>query len=177
MSAVSLPRDVRAHLRQEVWKRADALDWAHLSLAEKTKYYRLWAEDDEIGGLLSHYMDRGSIRHYLKESLLDDYTEKQQSDDAVTRRVLGIPSDMATRRTWTKPHGHCFVDGRVVCWGRANNWKSIIMALFERTYGIDGTRPYAAVLHKAEGQYSEAGIRSMVEAAASRLGIEVVRWL
>lgn len=177
MTAVNVPRTIRAQLRADVWRRADALDWAHLSLADKTRYYQLWAEDDAIGGLLAQYIDRGSVRHYLKESLLDDYTEKQQTDDSLVRRVLGISPDAPVRRAYRKPHGRCLADGRLVCWGPAKNWKAILMALYERSHVADGVHPYAAVLHQAEGTYSEVSVRSMVEEAATRLGIDVIKWL
>jgi len=174
---VSVPRDVREQLRHELWKRADALEWAHLSSAAKAKYYRLWSEEDAIGGQLAHYMDWGSVRLYLKDTLLDDYTGKQQSDDATARRVLGIAPDMAVQRRYTKPHGQWLADGRLICWGRASDWKLILMALFERTHGSAAPRPYAAVFQRALGRYSETSVRCMVEAAASKLGIEVVKWV
>ena len=174
---MSVPSDVRAHLRLHLWEIADALGWTSLSAIDKARYYAMWTEDENIGGLLSCYIPKGRVHVYLKDTLLKDYASQRSEDDLVPRRVLGIPAEVSVIRIYTKPHGRWLADGRVICWGRADDWKPILMALYERTYGTLTSRPYAAVLQHAAGRFTEAQVRSMVEQAASRLGIEVVKWI
>jgi len=173
---VTAPRDVRDSVRREVWQRAAALDWPHLATPDRNRYYAQWTEDDAIGNVLSGYIDKGRVHGYLKDTLMKGYARQQQSDDAVAKRVLGIPPDVATVRAYTRPHGCQFEDGRLICWGRASAWKLVIMALYERAYESDHARPHGVVLSHAAGRYSEAHFQGKVENAATRLGIGLVRW-
>ena len=173
---MSVPSDIRDEVKRAVWERAAALDWLHLSPPDKARCYAQWTEEEKIGGLLAGYIDRGRVHVYLKDTLLKGYARQQQSDDLMARRVLDIAPDLPVLRSYTRPHGRRFADGRVICWGRAAAWKLVLMALYERTYRAEGMRPHGAVLTNAAGQYSEARFRGKVEDAAAKLDIELVRW-
>jgi hypothetical protein len=79
--------------------------------------------------------------------------------------------------TYEKPHGQRLADGRVICWGRVDAWKTILLALHERTFSHRGTRPFGAVLSQASGRFNEPHTRALVEDAAGKLGVERVVWL
>jgi hypothetical protein len=51
------------------------------------------------------------------------------------------------------------------------------MALYERSYQVDGCRPYGAVMMRAAGRYKDVAVRTMVERAAQKLGVERLVWL
>ncbi len=174
---MSIPDTVRKRLRDELWTRADTLDWLSLTNGEKSKYYELWTEDVEIGEVLSRYIDKGNVRVYLKDTLLKGYTRDRQGSDARPLQLLGITPEVPLVKRYTKPHGRRFADGQVVSWGRADDWKAILMSLFERTHGDPAAHLTGAVLTNAVGRYGEPRIRAMVEDAAARLGIERIIWL
>lgn len=122
------------------------------------------------------YISLSDVRVYLKDTLRKDYSRHKHADGALILRVLGL-SDAPTVRSYIKPHGRRFADGRIVCWGRANAWKNVLMAAYERAYSARGDKPFAAVLTRALGQYHQPSVRKMVECAATKLGIERVVWL
>jgi len=148
-----------------------------LTNGDKFKYYELWTEDAEIREVLSRYIDKGNVRVYLKDTLLKGYARDRQGSDARPLQVLGITPDVSVAKRYTKPYGRRFTDGWVVSWGRADDWKAILMALFERTHGDPPAHPTGAVLTNAVGRYGEPRIRAMIEDAATQLGIERIIWL
>src|SRR3990170_4023763 len=120
---MSIPENVRQRIKDGLWKTADQIGWATLASSSKSRLYEKWTREDEIGGVLGRYMDRGQIRVYLKDTLLKDYTRERLAND--TRRIFnaaGIKSNMQESERFIKPHGRRFVDGSVICWGRAEEW-------------------------------------------------------
>lgn len=174
---MSVPNRTRTALQEALWRRADDLGWANLSSSDKSHHYETWTKDAEIGGRLGRYMGQGQVRVYIKDTLLKDYTRSRLADHGRPFRVLGIPEASYVVETYTKPHGRRLGDGRVICWGRADDWKTILMALHERTFGKSHTLPHAAVFLYSVGRFHERQPRTLVEVAAKKLGIAEVIWL
>ncbi len=174
---MSLPPQVREELQIKLYAIADSIGWANLSAVAKAKHYEDWTRNSDIGGVLARYMDKGKVRVYLKDTLLKDYTRKTLSDDSRPLRVLGITDSPAVGERFIKPHGLRLVDGRVVAWGRADDWKLILMAIYERTRAQPGSSAFGAVLLNSTGRFDEPSVRSMIEEAAKRLGVQQLVWL
>lgn len=174
---MSVPDKVREDLRSRLWELADRIGWTNLSPTTKSTYYDNWLNDPKIGILLSRYIDRGNVRVYLKDSILKDYSSARMADASRPFEALRIARTVGVVETYTKPHGRRLADGRVICWGRADDWKTVLMALHERAYPDDVWRPFAAVLTQAVGRYHEPQVRSMVNDAATKLGVKKVIWL
>ena len=54
------------------------MDWAHISISDRSKYYEAWAEDPDIGGRLAQVMDPSKIRVYLKDSIIGAYNKSKR---------------------------------------------------------------------------------------------------
>jgi hypothetical protein len=157
---------------------ADEIGWLNLSPSEKSKHYEAWTRTPEIGGVVGRFMDSGKVRVYIKDTLLKDYTGHRLADEMAPLRALGFSSPFPeAEETYVKPHGRRLSDGRIVCWGRAEDWKSILMALHERAYVRESARPFAAALLHGDGRFRETHTRKMIEVAAHKLSIEKVVWL
>ena len=174
---MSVPDTMRAALREKLWQRADDLGWATLRPTDKSQHYEAWTKDPEFGGRLVRYMPQGQVRVYIKDTLLKDYTRSRLADHERPFRVLGIPKAAHVAETYSKPHGRKLADGKVICWGRAEDWKTILMALHERTYCKSQSHPHASVFIFSHGRFRETHTREMVEDAARKLGIARVTWL
>lgn len=171
-----LPREVRDRVRDDLWRRADELDWDSLSGAEKARLYRDWTEAETIGRALAMHMDPRAVRVYIKDTLLKAYSrEKLNAHQDLVLRLLDRSGE-GIRESHIKPHGLRFADGALVAWGRADDWKLILGSLFERGYtASDGQR--VVVLFKAAPRYVGSGARSLVEDAARRLGVSRCVWI
>ena len=174
---MSVPYIARTALKKKLWQRADGLGWAYLSPTDKSRHYEAWTKSPEIGGHLGRYMEQGQVRVYIKDTLLKDYTRSRLADHERPFRVLGISEGVYVVETYTKPHGRRLEDGRVICWGRADDWKTILMALYERTFGNSHCYPHAVVFLNSLGRFHEIQARVLVEGAATKLGIAKVIWL
>src|SRR5438132_1641596 len=117
-----------------------------MTWVEKSPLYEAWTRDSEIGGRLSRYMDQRQIRVYIKDTVMKGYVRNRQSDPTLPLSMLRISSQTPIAEAFERPHGRRLQDGRVIAWGNAEDWKLVITAIHERSYGIKGARPYAAIL-------------------------------
>lgn len=173
---MSVPKGIRKQLLDNLSKEADDLGWLTLSDAEKSHWYDTWADEASIGGVLGHYRDQQGIRVFIKDSLMKSYTRQAQSDDRSMRRILGVDQRLRVTQTHIKPHGRWYEDGTVAAWGRASGWKLILLTLYERIDGRVDVKCSAIILTHALGRYADLEVRSMVEEAARRLGVDKVIW-
>lgn len=174
---MSLPEDVRKEVRERVWRTAGEIRWRDLSKDERSRHYDEWAQDPDIGQVLARYIDPGEVRHYIKDTIIKPYARAELGDLSRPARVLQIPPDTSFAESYIKPHGRRLADGRVFCWGQAKDWKSVLMAAYERAFQARNARPYGVVLLNAAQTLAEPRLREMVEDIAKRLGIERVVWL
>jgi hypothetical protein len=174
---MSVPDVVRKQIRQQLSSLADELGWMSLPLTEKRKLYEDWTSDPKYGGTLAKYIDKGQVRVYLKDTILKDYTRAAGADPSRPLRLLKIPPDVAVAQTYIKPHGRRLADGRVICWGRASDWKLVLMAMHERSSATKNAVPFAAILGNATGKFADAAVRGMVEDAATKLTVQKLLWL
>ena len=172
-----IPDDLRKKLRQKLWALADELGWQSLSWVEKSPQYEAWTRDPEIGGRLSRHMDQRRIRVYIKDTIMKGYVRSRQAGVERPFRALGIDPEAQIVEVHERPHGRRLNDGRVIAWGNADDWKLVVTAVHERSYGIRGARPFAAVLMSCVGKYAQPHVREMVEDASEKLGIERLLWL
>ncbi len=171
-----LPEKIVEAIRAEVWREADKIAWNSLTDHEKSRHYERWIRDKGVGGLLERYIERGSIRVYLKDTIMKPYPREKLKDPAPILACLGV-SDQPVVEEYIKPHGRLLDDGRVVCWGNARDWKSVLFAVYERAFEGPRAHAFAAVLLFPTGKFREREHQAMVREASTRLLIEQVRWL
>jgi hypothetical protein len=174
---MSVPDEVRERLKRRLWEEANRVGWATLSPVAKAKHYEDWTRHSEVGGVLTRYVDPGQVRVYIKDTLLKNYGLDRLADQARPFRVLGISENDEVAERYIKPHGRRLANGSVICWGRADDWKTVLMAVHERAFVRPGARPSAAVLFQASGRYHENHAREPIEDAARKLNIEKLVWL
>lgn len=172
---MSVPTSIRREIKDRLWAEADRLNWPALSTMDKSRYYTMWTETEDVGGTLSHYMDPRQVRVYIKDTLLKPYTREASANPARAFRVLGIAEGEVTLATFIKPHGRLLADGRQIAWSKASEWKATLMALHERAF--EEGEPYAAVLTEAGARFALPSERAVVESAANKLGIGRLAWL
>jgi hypothetical protein len=174
---IRIPDQIRRGLRHKLWELADQLDWPRLDWYEKSARYEAWTKDAEVGGLLANYMDQRQIRVYIKDTIMKGYVRSRQASTEGPFSALGVAEGTAIAETYERPHGRRLADGRVIVWGTAEDWKLVLTAVHERSWGVAGARPFAAVLMWSAGKFGEPSVRDMVQDAADKLTIERLVWL
>lgn len=174
---MSVPDGLRQLLRERLWEMADQLNWRHLSAADKSKWYGIWAESDEIGKNLIGVVDPLKIRVYIKDTLLKDYQRSGLSDTRTPLLYLGLsPETVQVTRKFEKPFGLQLSTNQVVAWGKAADWKSILMAVHERAHDLKGV-PFGAVLMEPGARFQADIDRAVVKSAAELLQIRHLAWI
>jgi hypothetical protein len=174
---MKVPASVRRTLVEELWGRADDVDWPHLSPVQKSRYYEYWAKDERIGGVLTRFIPQSQVRNYLKNSLMGGYGRKRSADVSRPLKAFKVDEEAEVEATYNKPHGVLLTDGRMLAWGAAHSWKAIILAVHERTYQVEDAYGHGVALFGATGKYGDEKTREMVETAAERLEVGEVVWL
>lgn len=173
---MTVPDEIRDRLKAELWKSADDIDWLWLGPVEKTQRYENWAQDPKVGGILAHYMDVRHIRQYIKDTLLKKYPQSRHADAVKPLQLLQLDVDATSVRSFIRPHGRQLCDGRIVSWGRAVDWKSVLMATHERAFQAAKAIPFGVVLLQASAKFGTVEARAVVIDAANKLGIQKLVW-
>lgn len=173
---MKVPDAAYQRIKEKLWRIADERNWPTLSDQQKTALYEDWIRDSDVGGVLSRYLDPGSVRVYIKDTIMKPYGRERIKDFPPILRLLGLPDDSSVAETYIKPHGRRLTDGKVVSWGLSRDWKAILFAIFERAYVVKSATPFAAVIMFPNGKCQQPEYRKMIETAAMRLGIKHVIW-
>lgn len=174
---MTLPDEIRDEIRDRIWAIADRLGWSQLNDTERSRYYTAWTKDAQIGVRLGHFMDPRRVRVYIKDSLLKPYERTRLADSGhKAMRLLGVAANEAFVESYIKPHGRRLADGRIVCWGKSRDWKSILMTIFERTRRIARARAAGVVLIET-GKTTTESDRILIRDAARRLGVDRLEWI
>lgn len=173
----AIPTEIRDTLRDRLWEQCDDLGWMALQDIERARYYEQWTRDSTIGGQLAQIMDARKVRVYIKDSLVKPYVRARLSlNEAEVWRLLDLTSDDRAVQSYIKPHGRRLEDGRIISWGRSRDWKSVLMALFERSRATKSYSAFGVVLLES-GKTEAEKSRSLVREAAALLRIEKLAWL
>jgi hypothetical protein len=65
-------------IRKIVYAKADAHGYINKNRNENGKFMNDLVEDPEVGGVLSEYMEKGKIRTYIKDTLLNAYSKSRK---------------------------------------------------------------------------------------------------
>lgn len=170
---MAVPTEVRQAICEILWEQADYLDWVSMNIHQKSQQYKLWAQDEDIGAVLSRYMPLERVHPYIKDSLLKPYAKSKKIKKEEVFRLLNI-NESVIKQEYIKPLGVRLDSGRIICWGRAIDWKIILLAIFERYKEDTLYEPYAAILTEANGKFSSESHREVISEAGKLLGIRKI---
>ena len=173
---MKVPDSVFNRIKHMLWSEADELRWLTVSDSQKSILYERWINAEEVGGVLSRYIEHGSIRVYIKDTIMKPYMRELIKSFEPIRNLLRLPRELTESKCYIKPHGRLLSDGKLVCWGLSRDWKSILFAAFDRAYQNDSLSAFAAVILLPTGKCLQPEYRKMVEVAAEKLCIENLVW-
>lgn len=173
---MKVPDLVLRRIKKRLWATADERNWPTLSDPQKSAIYQEWVKAEDVGGVLSRYLDSSDVRVYIKDTIMKPYGREHTKELVPILTLLGLPGDAVAAESYIKPHGRRLSDGKVICWGPSSNWKAVLFAVFERAYMAKQATPFAAVILSPTGKYKQPKQREMVEEASRALGIMNLVW-
>ena len=152
-----IPSQVREAVIRRLYADAERLDWENLSVAEKSKQYANWLEDEEIGGeLLRFKPSESGVRVWMKDGPMKEYSRAvlgvgpnaryvdhpRSTPESVVRAALGKGWEVVRGSVEVKPARCRARDSAgneiVVAWGKNEDFKYLVFAALELlTSGVD----------------------------------------
>jgi hypothetical protein len=183
-----LPADQLEGVIAALYADAEAMDWEHQTLAEKTRQYARWIQDERVGQVLTRYMTAEAARAWIKDGPMKEfrlarrgagrYAEFGQASvtgpDDVVRHALGEGWHIVDDHVGVKPfHLEAEHEGRraFVTWGQATKFRHLVWAALRWAADNKG-RAVIVVTDSAERPTPE-NEAAWHKRVAERCGLEV----
>lgn len=97
MSTYSLPADLEEDIVRVLYEQAAEVNWTYLSDAERTKLYRQWTADPQIGGRLLPFVGvPENVRPWIKDGPMKEYTRATYGVGKYGPLVAKLPTSVET---------------------------------------------------------------------------------
>jgi len=120
-------------------------------------------------------MDARRVHPYLKDTLMKPYARANVSDAGRALTAVGLAGAGMVVEKYERPHGVRLQSEGVVCWGKADDWKLVLMAAHERAFARQ-VAIAGVVLLPPLSRFIRQNARTVVEDAGDKLGIALVAW-
>jgi hypothetical protein len=77
---IKLPRKKAAQIRELVYVKADTYGYITRSRKENGQFMTALVDDPTVGGVLSTYMEKGNLRTYIKDAILNGYAKNRKME-------------------------------------------------------------------------------------------------
>jgi len=169
MSDAKIVKDVA----DRIFSIADQIDWTHLSITDRSKYYEAWAEDPEIGGRLSQIMDSSRIRVYLKDSIIGSYAKSKRTSLKPLLQNMNVTLGSNPIK-YIKPQALLCEGVRLYTLTEAKHWRVAITSAYERATDHPLLEKNLVIFTEhINGRFGPGKFRDMVEDIAGRLDVEL----
>jgi hypothetical protein len=167
-----------------LYNAADEAGWSDLIPQERTRFYRQWIDDPEIGGILTRFMTPEAARSWIKDGPMKEYANASRGTgryarfgreggtgaDDVARAALGADATVVEGSQKSKPH-RCLVTAAAerdnfVVWGSGENLRNLLWAAL-RAEVID-YMPAHIVILEPPGQPTTTAEKRTQRALADR---------
>jgi len=73
-----LTKEQAIKIKEIVCEKADEYNYINRSRIENGQFMTALVEDTDVGGVLSQYLEKGKIRTYIKDAILNGYTKNRK---------------------------------------------------------------------------------------------------
>jgi len=184
-----IPTDIREAVIKRLYADAGRIDWENLSVAEKTKQYANWLEDEEVGGeLLRFKPSEPGVRVWMKDGPMKEYSRAilgvgpnagyvdhpRCTPESVVRATLGAEWAVVPGSVEVKP-ARCWAGGpegeKVVIWGNREDFKYFVFAALELL--VSGVEAACIAVVEAAANPTANAERERMSQIAERCGIDL----
>lgn len=184
-----IPTNVREAMIRRLYADAERLDWENLSVAEKSKQYAKWLEDEGVGGVLLRFKpSEPVVRVWIKDGPMKEYSRAilgvgpnaryidnpRCTPESVVSAALGAEWTVVPESVEVKP-ARCRASGpegeRVVIWGKNEDFKYLVFAGLELL--ISGVEAASIAVVETAANPTGTNERERMRRIAERCGIEL----
>lgn len=184
-----IPTEVREAVIKRLYADAERIDWENLSVAEKTKQYANWLEDEEVGGeLLRFKPSEPGVRVWMKDGPMKEYSRAilgvgpnaryvdhpRCTPESVVFATLGAGWAVVPGSVEVKP-ARCWASGpegkRIVIWGNREDFKYFVFAALELL--VSGVEAASVAIVEAVANPTATAERERMGQIAERCGVDL----
>jgi hypothetical protein len=184
-----IPTEVREAVIKRLYADAERLDWEHLGVAEKSKQYANWLEDEEVGGQLLRFKPSElAVRLWMKDGPMKEYSRSvlgvgpnapyvanpRCTPESVVEATLGSECAVVPESVEVKP-ARCRVRGadgeKTVIWGKSEDFKYLLFGALELL--VDGSEVTCVAIVETPANPTNKADRGRMGLIAERCGIEL----
>jgi hypothetical protein len=145
-----IPKPLRASVRQAVFQKADEHKYLAQNRVQNRAFLARLVEDPEVGGVLKEYLDKGAIKTYVKDGILNKYAKKRASDALLGDATRALNGLFKTQASLIEKRGkvslYALAGGgqAVVATGAFVKWETALKQAIEflaRSKGLARARP------------------------------------
>ena len=97
---MKVPDEAYRRIKRKLWGVADELNWPTLPDQQKSALYEEWIRDEQLGGVLARYLNPGSVRVYIKDTIMKPYGRERIKDFPSIMKLLRLPYDSSVVETY-----------------------------------------------------------------------------
>jgi len=86
--AKRLNNETAATIKERVYAKADEYGYINRTRVDNSTFMTTLAEDPNVGGVLSEYLERDKIRTYIKDGILNAYTKSRKREILVSNSPI-----------------------------------------------------------------------------------------
>ena len=75
-----LTTEKATQIKEIVYAKADEYDYINRSRNENGQFMTTLVDDYDVGGVLSEYLEKGKVRTYIKDAILNEYTKSRKKE-------------------------------------------------------------------------------------------------
>lgn len=134
--STKLPPEVAKRIKSITYKVADEADYLAMSRTHSGLFLNQLVGRDDIGGVLSQYVKKDQVRHYIKDAILNRYSKDKTEEskpkklEPIIKQVCGldcevshIENKLALYRVFAE---NCENDYVVVAEGTVVKWETAL---------------------------------------------------
>lgn len=166
--------DILRNVKQLVFKKADEVDWLHLTIDQRRKLYEKWTNAPEIGGVLNTVIRPERVRVYLKDTIIGEYCRYSRTKIRDLVRAIKVPCEEVVEE-FIKPQAVLCDSHYLYTISEAKDWKISLLNSYERASerpSINTNKLY--LVNHATGKFISRQYRALIEDAGKRLNVEVI---
>ena len=94
--STKLTPDVAKAVKETVFEKADQVDYLAMSRTDSGLFLDTLVKDESVGVVISQFIAKSQIRHYIKDAILNRYSKDKTSEakpsdlSPIIRRVYGV---------------------------------------------------------------------------------------
>ena len=176
-----IPHEVRERLIGLIGAEAEAVDWEHLTQADKSATIARWVAAPTVGDVLRPLLGTDAeVRLWIKEVAIKRRARSLLPHaEGVVAAALGDGASVVPGSAGIKP-AHCLghADGGTwfLCWDRVANAKHLVWAALQAAEADAGLAGVMVAFVEGVTDQTPEGSRTRIERIAAKCGVEV-RWV